>query len=220
MIHWNNVFYIDCMDKDNGLPSLPDKSIDLCITDPPYNINFKGSQFGKGRRKREVLPFKDDHDFEWNKQWFRECERVCNTIVFTCGTHNLNKWLIYKNPTYQTKYHYKSNGPNAFHLIDPILCYGKNVGFTKIRQVIDMPVRLYPAELIHPSPKVYYFWYYLINKLNPKSVIDPFLGSGTTAEVCTKLGIKWIGYELNMEYSHDINLRLTNCKKEPKQTFL
>ena len=40
MIKWNKVKYIDCMDEKEGLPSLPDKSIDLCLTDPPYNVNF------------------------------------------------------------------------------------------------------------------------------------------------------------------------------------
>ena len=35
------------MNEDNGLPTLPDKSIDLCITDPPYNVCF--------------LPFKNEN---------------------------------------------------------------------------------------------------------------------------------------------------------------
>jgi DNA modification methylase len=30
--------------------------------------------------------------------------------------------------------------------------------------------------------------------------LDPFIGSGTTAIACTKLGKKWIGIEVNPEY--------------------
>ena len=33
-----------------------------------------------------------------------------------------------------------------------------------------------------------------------ESVLDPFMGSGTTAEVCEALGRNWIGFELNPDY--------------------
>ncbi len=44
--------------------------------------------------------------------------------------------------------------------------------------------------------------------------------TGTTAEVCTKLGIKWLGYEINKEYRKDIEKRLSHCQKEPFQIEL
>lgn len=46
------------------------------------------------------------------------------------------------------------------------------------------------------------------------------MGSGTTAEVCTTLGIPWFGYEKKTEYCPDIVKRLKNTVKLPKQTFL
>ena len=46
------------------------------------------------------------------------------------------------------------------------------------------------------------------------------MGSGTTAEICTKLGIPWIGYEMNESYKQDIETRLKNCVKEPHQIKL
>lgn len=52
MIEWNTVKYIDCMDLDEGLPSLPDKSIDLCFTDPPWLNQYKGYD----RRKKGLNP--------------------------------------------------------------------------------------------------------------------------------------------------------------------
>ena len=38
-------------------------------------------------------------------------------------------------------------------------------------------------------------------------VLDPFMGSGTTAEVAESLGRKWVGYELNPEYHALISQR-------------
>ena len=36
-------------------------------------------------------------------------------------------------------------------------------------------------------------------------VLDPFMGSGTTAFVAQRLGRKWIGFELNDKYTDLIN---------------
>ena len=72
----------------------------------------------------------------------------------------------------------------------------------------------------HPCPLNEHFWFDLISQLKPKSVIDPFMGSGSTAEICTKLGIPWIGYEMNKCYRGDIEKRLKNCVKEPQQCDL
>ena len=75
-------------------------------------------------------------------------------------------------------------------------------------------------NILHSCPKARRVWCWILETIKPKSVIDPFLGSGTTAEVCTKLGIPWIGYEIKEVYSQDINKRLKNCKKEPRQITL
>ncbi|MFW9972967.1 MAG: DNA methyltransferase [Candidatus Odinarchaeota archaeon] len=59
-----------------------------------------------------------------------------------------------------------------------------------------------------------------MSQLRPKSVLDRFMGSGTTAEVCTKLGIPWFRYEMNKNFKQDIETRLKNCVKEPQQINL
>ena len=55
----NNIQQMDCI---KYLKTLDDNSIDLIITDPPYNISFDG---GKG----------------WDKQWKTERDylKCCNT---------------------------------------------------------------------------------------------------------------------------------------------
>ena len=45
-------------------------------------------------------------------------------------------------------------------------------------------------------------------------VLDPFMGSGTTAVVAKKLGRKYIGYEIVPEYLEMANVRLNNVDKE------
>jgi site-specific DNA-methyltransferase (cytosine-N4-specific) len=43
-------------------------------------------------------------------------------------------------------------------------------------------------------------------------VLDPFMGSGTTAAVATKLGRRWIGCELNQEYEDVQRAKIHNLK--------
>jgi DNA modification methylase len=51
--------------------------------------------------------------------------------------------------------------------------------------------------------------------LKPKSVLDPFLGSGTTAEVCSQLKVSWLGFEIKVEYKADIEKRISFGKSHP-----
>lgn len=54
----------------------------------------------------------------------------------------------------------------------------------------------------HPTKKPVELMQYLlkIHSINDNLVLDPFLGSGTTAVACEKLGRKWIGIEISEKY--------------------
>lgn len=43
---------IDCMDKDKGMPSYPDKYFQLAICDPPYGIKRFENGIGKNDRHK------------------------------------------------------------------------------------------------------------------------------------------------------------------------
>jgi DNA modification methylase len=43
-------------------------------------------------------------------------------------------------------------------------------------------------------------WAVNLGSLKNHIVLDPFLGSGTTAVACEKLGRKWIGCEISEKY--------------------
>ncbi len=60
MIELNRIYNEDCSE---GMKRIPDKSIDLIVTDPPYNI---------GKAKWDKIP----NYIEWCGKWFTECQRV------------------------------------------------------------------------------------------------------------------------------------------------
>lgn len=73
-------------------------------------------------------------------------------------------------------------------------------------------------ENIHVTVKPLELIKKLIDLSVPKKegniVIDPFMGSGTTAVAAESLGIKWLGIEIVPEYVEIINSRLEKERKE------
>jgi len=235
-IEWNKCIYKDCMNEENGLPTLEDKSIDLCITDPPYNVEVAGTHrggdsplFNKKIRYFDNMP--QNKYLDWCFKWFDELKRICNIIILTPGYRNFLDWIRKYNDLQFAIWYDKSKQGGckiaSFNKIDPIIIWNlenqrkqhKRLSWNIIEYIFRCNQFNY-GDFIHPCPKPLFLWYKIISKIKPESVIDPFLGSGTTAEVCTKLGIKWLGYELNEVYSQDINKRLKNCKREPRQIDL
>ncbi len=54
----------------------------------------------------------------------------------------------------------------------------------------------------HPCPKPIKSWQKLVNRVSRKgeTILDPFMGSGTTGVACAKLGRKFIGIEIEPKY--------------------
>ena len=73
---------------------------------------------------------------------------------------------------------------------------------------------------VHPTVKPIKLIEYLMKLTimpNPNQIyIDPFIGSGTTAIVCEKLGRRWIGIELNPEYCEIAKQRILAITKQSK----
>jgi DNA modification methylase len=47
-----------------------------------------------------------------------------------------------------------------------------------------------------------------VNTNRSNQVLDPFLGSGTTARAAQSLGRRWVGYEVNQKYAALIEEKL------------
>lgn len=66
----NRVYLMDCLE---GLRQLPDQSVNLVLTDPPYNICVKSIKDGK-RISHDWD--KIDGYVDWCVEWLTECQRV------------------------------------------------------------------------------------------------------------------------------------------------
>ncbi len=192
----NTIICNDCLEV---MKQLPDKCVDLVLTDPPYGI---------GRNNK--LRIKNDYDcFEDTPEYIKtvcvpviiECIRVASTVVLTPGFKNM---MMYPQcDGFGTFYQPASVGIQRFGNMDsqPILYYGKpcrQMFGTKCSWQITEP----PSCNEHPCSKPIKIWVELLKKLTDEghTILDPFLGSGTTAVACYRTRRNYIGIEISPEY--------------------
>ena len=193
------VRFTDCIEAMRGLP---DGAFDLCFTDPPYNIDFCSEY------TPDKLMYNDSMDDfpTFMEAWLTEAIRVANGVMFTPGGCHMWDYVVFRKPDYQLRVWYKSNAEGYNSHMEPFLAYGKIRNYSALRDVLDF-VKADEPYYTHPTYKQYDVWKHIIKKLAPESVIDPFLGSGTTAQACEELGIPYLGFEIVDEYAADIEKR-------------
>jgi len=75
-----------------------------------------------------------------------------------------------------------------------------------------------PKANIHPTVKPIALMRYLVKLVTPPNgtVLDPFLGSGTTAVAAILEGFNWMGCEMTEDYCPIIEARVTWAEAQPK----
>ena len=229
--------FCDNMDEKHGLPSLEDKSWDLCLTDPPYNLKWDCKNTDTSQKRiNSIIKYSDKKTQEeymlWSLDWYKRIIEICNRTCHSPGLSNLQFWYGFNYRFGLFIWHNENKQGAAkgsyFSKYEPFLLYNIKRPFCFKKGIIrvDNPNRneIMYRNMLHPCPKFYKIWDYIIKELKPESIIDPFLGSGTTAEVCESLGIPWLGYELMEEYVPDIEKRIqrgiTKKKYATKQQTL
>jgi len=191
---------IYCADCRLVLPMIPDKSIDIVLTDPDYNAKNIGPNEREYKAGMPALPIEDYKSF--CQSWFSQIQTITENIVFTSGIANLWNYP----PAYWVLCWHKPaavsfNRLGGFNAWEPILVYGKP--FTRLPQdylLFNTLNFTKGCEREHPCPKPESLWSYLVSILKDGIILDPFLGSGTTTYCAKKLGRKCIGIEIEEKY--------------------
>lgn len=185
------IFHADCRDV---LPLISEKSIDLVLTDPPYGIGYD-------RNKKHKYTVKNNTVFGDNEPFNPlPLLRFKNLILWgaNCYASRLpdsKTWLgWHKTFTNNDK------GQTADFELAWSNCIGRSRLFTYLWSGCYRQGEA--DEYFHPTqkPKALIDW--CLN-LVPKAILilDPFLGSGTTAYCAKKLGRKCIGIEIEERYA-------------------
>jgi len=230
MIETNKVYEMEALEL---LKQLPDNSIDLVLTDPPYNIN-----------KADWDNF--ENYLEWCENWLEECKRVLkpNGSIYVFASYywvsylsvimdkkfKLINWIIWN---YRSGFGVRTKWASRY---EPILFYVMNEkNYTFNLDEVRIPHRCpdkrnnpigrnptdvwdierisgnYKERTKHPTQKPLEVIKRIIQASSNKGeiILDCFGGSGTTAVACKELGRNFICSDINEEYVKIANSRLS-----------
>lgn len=230
----NTIYNQNCLE---GMQKLPDKSIDLILTDPPYgtteadwdkafDINTYFDEFRRLITDRgaivitAVFPLAIDliHEnrdiFKYDAVWMKS--KITNFAnaknKFMRGHENI---LIFSKGT-------TANGSNRKMVYNPqgLVQIGKrkvnsrnkksNIGIRNnyqnnkyVQEYTNYPNTILnfksETNTIHGTQKPLSMFQYLVKTFSNEgdTVLDPFIGSGTTAVACINTNRKYIGFEMD-----------------------
>ena len=197
---------IYCGDSLELMKGMPDKSVDLVLTDPPYGVELgKNSKFAYDQMEdvpEKVIPMVNEV--------LKECFRVSNLIVMTPGVKNM---FAYPKPDHVGSFFYPAaSGMNSwgFSCWQPIFFYGKDPYGGKGSRPDSFQSTESAEKNGHPCPKPIRQWSWLLQRisLEGQTVLDPFAGSGTTCVAAQNLHRNFIGIEISEKYCEIARNRL------------
>lgn len=206
----------DCLEL---LKDIPDKSINLIVTDPPYKFENQGGGFyakNKSTKRVYLDSLKNINCCEFNPYEFLNILKPKLEKFY--GYFFCNKTLIedYIKFARDNKYKFdvlvmaKSNPIPSFnnhHLSDLeyiILIREKGTYFSKHKEIDDFR-KYYLTSCkkgLHPAEKPVELLERFIKVSSKENdiVLDPFMGSGSTGVACKELNRNFIGIELDEKY--------------------
>ena len=241
-----------CGNAVDTMKDIPDGSVDLVVTSPPYNLknstgngmkNGRGGKWSNAALINGYSHYDDNMPHEKYVEWQRECLSEMLRIIPDDGAIFYNhKWRVqagllqdrhdivsgfpvrqiiiwrrkgginfnpgYFLPTYEVIY---LIAKPKFKLAKKANAYGDVWEFGQ------------ESKNKHPAPFPENLIERIISSTNANIILDPFMGSGTTAVVAKKLDRQFIGIDISPDYCKMAEERLINPlsivkKKNKNQT--
>jgi hypothetical protein len=203
------IYHADCHEI---LPSLP--KVDLVLTDPPYGIN------AARKRNSQKYGWSDFEVVGWDVE--RSSPELIKLAVlggmaaivwggnyFSDALAPSSKWLVW------------DKGQTDFSLADVELAWCSWNGAAR-RIILPRSVALQDGK-VHPTQKPLAVMAWCIAQAGrPETIIDPFMGSGTTLVAAKNFGCRAIGIEIEEKYCEIAVQRLAqevlplSAPEEPK----
>jgi len=241
----NKIIQGDCLEV---MKDIPDKSIDLVITSPPYNVRNCVGGFFKQEKVRHIWRdaklregydnYSDDMPYEDYIKWQRNVLRECMRILKEDGAIFYNHKFRIQNHLLLTRMEIIKDFP-----LRQIIIWNKgqaiNYNYSHIPPSYEVifliakkgfrfnskggwtDVWNIPPERNnkHPEPFPLEIPKKIIEKTNAKIILDPFMGSGTTGVACANLDRDFIGIEISEKYCKEAEKRINKVKEQQHLTM-
>lgn len=176
--------------------------VDAVITDPPYANNTNYDDYDDTERNLETNI----------EQVIRPCIETYGMVAVTSGVGNVP---LYPPADWMLAWFYPggpTTGRWGFSTWQPILVYGKDPYHGKGRYPDATNTQRGKSDkLDHPCPKPLSLMKWIVTRctLEGQTILDPFMGSGTSLLAAKATGRKAIGIECSERYCHAASMRLT-----------
>lgn len=228
----------DCLER---MKQIPDNSIDCIVTDPPYKITSKGSAGTMGgfiindkSKKGDIFSHNNINCSDYIPILYNKlkdkslCYIMCNNInlqkFINTGTEcgfNFVKCLIWNKGN-------KICGRYYMGCFEYIILFRKGgdrpINFCGTPDILNIPIKKLKdknGKNLHDTEKPVKLMSILIeNSTNiGDSVLEPFMGIGSTGVACVNTNRKFIGIELDEKYFDISCKRITDAINEKKQSL-
>lgn len=185
-------------------------AVDAVITDPPYGIGLDYALEGFDDTPEELQALIDS--------FVPLCRQIAPIVSITPG--NVNHYL-YPKPTWTLCWFNRAgagSGPWGFSCWQPILCYGPDpyLRLSMGRRPDFIEHSETSEKNGHPCPKPIRFQKLWIERvaLDAQTILDPFMGSGTTGVAAVQMGRKFIGIEREERYFEIACKRIEQAQRQ------
>ncbi len=218
----------DCLDPMAGLASLPGRSVDVVITDPPYGIGDDPLRLSPAKLAEKGGAGNNDYHpvTDWDdaidERWCAQCCRVSGVVV----------WFG----------HWRKRHEVEAAMVYPLraeIIWAKDTHTTPAQPVASQDERIwvFSAETVKPRKFSTSVWRVPViptwshkNHKNEKpealmvqllevftdpgqTILDPFAGSGTTGVAAIRLGRRFLGWEKDPKYHAIATRRLQGTRQ-------
>ena len=231
-------------DSRDLIKRIPDDSIDLILTDPPYNLGQHSTGNiplpGRSAMNNDVADW-DMIDFnpeEWADELIRILKPTGNLFIFT-SYNQLGRWYNCLDHRFDTSnfmiWHKTNPAPKIFkagflNSCEMIFtCWNKKHTWNFISQAemhnfIESPICMKPERLSnpkHPAQKPVSILKKMIKIASNENdiVFDPFMGVGSTGVAALELNRRFIGVELDVSYFDAAKKRVDAAWAQGDLTF-
>lgn len=206
----------DCLEIMKKLPS---NSIDFVATDPPYLVEWRSN-----RRKERYNVLQNDKSGEWVLPVFQEIFRIMKPDSLCISfygwpeaDHFVKTW---KEVGFSLKSHLvwvKNNiglGWFTRGQHEPAYLLAKGTPHKPENAISDVIFADGTGNELHPTQKPVSLMAKLIRCYSKEgdTILDPFMGSGTTIMAAKQMGRNYIGIEINEEFYNEAKQRVENAQ--------
>jgi site-specific DNA-methyltransferase (adenine-specific) len=189
--------------------ALPTRIFDSVITDPPYGVGFKYAGY-------------EDSEAAWFAGVLPAVQQAISMSTRAAVFMSMKRLFDLPRPRHMVCWakpgSTRRSPVGSASEWEPICIYGGWLRFNDLRILPDIVSHATDIKKDHPCPKPLHLMTWVVDGASKKgeTVLDPFMGSGTTGVACMSQGREFVGIEIEPSYFDFACERIENAQRQQR----